>query len=43
MKGYGNKIDLESEDINYTVSFRVENNIADFLTYNQLSGHEELS
>ena len=29
MKRYGKEIDLESEDINYTVSFRVENNIAE--------------
>jgi len=42
IKRYGKEIDLESEDINYTVSFS-ENNRGDFLTYNQLSGHEESS
>jgi hypothetical protein len=42
MKRYGKEIDLESEDINYTVSFS-ENNRGDFLTYNQLSRHEESS
>jgi hypothetical protein len=35
MKRYGKDIDLESEDINYTVSFS-ENNRRDFLDYHPL-------
>jgi len=42
LKKRSKEIDLESEDINYTVSFN-ENNKVDFLTYNQLSGHEDSS